>query len=265
MKQAFDTIANDYDAFFTNSIIGKAQRNIVWNYLDKSIASKEKLNVLELNCGTGEDALWFGKKGHKVLATDISENMLKIAQKKINDTGLDSLIRIMKLDLSKIDYNKFNEKFDMIFSNFGGMNCISFKDMEKLHSEIKKLLNPNGLLIMVIMPTFCFWETIYFFFKLNLSSAFRRLNKDGVITNFDGSEMKTFYYSPSTIKDIFARDFNFISVKPVGLFIPPSYLEKYFRRNKKKINLLIRLERFVSHWTFLSGFSDHFIIHLQAK
>jgi ubiquinone/menaquinone biosynthesis C-methylase UbiE len=265
MQQAFDTIAREYDISFTNTLIGTAQRNIVWEYFKKQIVLKEKLNVLELNCGTGEDALWIAKQGHFVLATDISEEMLSITKKKIRDAGLESRIQTLKLDISKIGNFFVKDKFDLVFSNFGGMNCISPDQIEKLPSEIKKLLNPHGQLMMTLMPTFCFWETFYFLVKLKFIKAFRRFSKSGVSVKINGSDLKTFYYSPSTIKNIFASDFKFISVKPVGLFIPPSYLEKYFNGNENKINFLIRLERIINQLGFFSGFSDHFMIHLQAK
>ncbi len=93
MQQAFDTIAEEYDTSFTNSIIGNAQREIVWSYLEKTLPKNKNLNILELNCGTGEDALWFAKKGHKVLATDISEKMLEITNDKLNQSNLRSSVQ----------------------------------------------------------------------------------------------------------------------------------------------------------------------------
>ena len=186
MQQAFDTIAEKYDASFTHSIIGKEQRQIVWGYLEKTLLNHKNLNILELNCGTGEDALWFAKKGHKVLATDISEKMLEIAEQKIITAGLNSIVQTLQIDIKNIIDFQLKEKFDLIFSNFGGMNCMSFEEMEKLTSEVKKLLKPGGQLIMVVMPAFCLWETIYFVLKLNFRNAFRRLSKKGAIIKFNG-------------------------------------------------------------------------------
>ncbi len=103
MQQAFDTVAQSYDASFTHSVIGIAQRDVVWSYLESSLSSSDKLNILELNCGTGEDALWFAKKGHKVLATDISEKMLGITQEKIHEANLLSRVQTMQIDIRKID------------------------------------------------------------------------------------------------------------------------------------------------------------------
>ncbi|MEJ2105418.1 MAG: hypothetical protein P8X47_12730 [Ignavibacteriaceae bacterium] len=41
MNQAFDTVAQEYDATFTHTQIGKAQREIVWDYLEEILSEKE--------------------------------------------------------------------------------------------------------------------------------------------------------------------------------------------------------------------------------
>ena len=74
MQQAFDTIATRSTMHrLPIALLEKHKGNIVWDYLEKTFLDNNKLNILELNCGTGEDALWFAKQGHKVLATDLSE------------------------------------------------------------------------------------------------------------------------------------------------------------------------------------------------
>jgi len=265
MQQAFDTIAEEYDKSFTQSIIGKAQRKIVWSYLEKTLGNNKNLNILELNCGTGEDALWFAKKGHKVLASDISEKMIEITKEKLSNAGLLLTSRTTQIDLNKIDSSGIKEKFDLVFSNFGGMNCISLNEMEKLSSEIKKLLKPEGQFIMVVMPSFCLWETFYFLLKLNFRKAFRRLSKKGTIAKLNGTDLKTFYFSPAKIKEMFKEDFAVLSIKPIGFFIPPSYLDNFFSSKEKMFYNLQKLEQAVKDVSFLSSFSDHFLIHFIVR
>jgi len=265
MQQAFDTIAEEYDKSFTQSIIGKAQRKIVWSYLEKTLDKNKNLNILELNCGTGEDAIWFAKKGHKVLASDISEKMIEITEDKLSNAGLLLTSRTIQIDINKIDSSGIKEKFDLVFSNFGGMNCISFNEMEKLPSEIKKLLKPEGQFIMVVMPSFCLWEIFYFLLKLNFRKAFRRLSKKGTIAKLNGTELKTFYFSPTEMKNIFKENFEVLPTKPIGFFIPPSYLGNFFSSKEKMFDTFQKLEQAVKDFSFLSNFSDHFLIHFIVR
>ncbi|WP_199899091.1 hypothetical protein, partial [Ideonella sp. B508-1] len=61
---AFDTVARDYDRDFTHSLVGMAQRRVVWDVLDDWQARRSGPGaVLELNCGTGEDALHLARAG----------------------------------------------------------------------------------------------------------------------------------------------------------------------------------------------------------
>jgi ubiquinone/menaquinone biosynthesis C-methylase UbiE len=265
MQQAFDTIADRYDAAFTFSAIGSAQREIVRRYLENSLPQNKELNVLELNCGTGEDTLWFSKNGHTVLATDISEKMLEITEKKARDNQLSDKIKTKRLDLSKADELNINEYFDLIFSNFGGINCLAFNDFFKLPLFLSKLLKPNGRLIMVIMPEFCLWEMFYFTLKLNLKKAFRRSSTKGVKVKLMDREIITYYYSPIIVRKIFHREFEQVGLKPIGFFIPPSYLENFFQSKNKIFNFIKRLESHISNWSLLSSYSDHFLIDLRLK
>ena len=263
--QAFDTIAEEYDTSFTHSIIGRAQREIVWSYLKKTLSNNKNLNILELNCGTGEDALWFAKKGHKVLATDISEKMLEIAKQKITNAGFGSCVQTLQIDIKDIADVQIKEKFDLIFSNFGGINCLTFNDFFKLSVLLDNLLNPGGRLIAVIMPEFCLWEMIYFTLKLNLKKAFRRSSTKGVEVTLMDREIITYYYSPITVRKIFYKEFEQVGLKPVGFFIPPSYLENFFSSKDKIFNFIKHLESYISDWSLLSSYSDHFLIDLKVK
>ncbi|MBC8047852.1 MAG: methyltransferase domain-containing protein [Fimbriimonadaceae bacterium] len=261
MHNEFDEIANSYDDDFTNSEIGKLQRDIVWKYLDKqNITGK---NILEINCGTGEDAVYLSKKGNHVTATDVSEQMLQAAQHKFikNNLTVESFI----WDLNK-PFPLPAKKYDLIFSNFGGLNCLSPEALKKLSLEFNQLLNADGRLIFVVMGRFCLWETFYFLFKGKFKSAFRRLSKEPVKAKLnDNTFVDTWYYSAKELNHIFSEHFKYINKKPVGVFIPPSYMENYFKNEKTRMKILMQTEKSIGGLKFLAPLSDHFLIELRQS
>ena len=71
MASSFDTAAAMYDDTFTYSVIGKLQRQYVHLHLTNILNETKPKKILEINCGTGEDAIWLAKQNYKVTATDI--------------------------------------------------------------------------------------------------------------------------------------------------------------------------------------------------
>jgi SAM-dependent methyltransferase len=265
MQTPFDKIAPAYDELFTNTAIGKMQRSIICKYLDESLSANHKLNILELNCGTGEDAVYFAMKGFNVVATDVSDEMLKITEEKIDKFGLSNYISTEKIDLTNPSDFNFEQKFDLVFSNFGGLNCVDKESLKNLSIVISSLLNDRGRIIFVIMPKFSLWESFYFLMKIKLDKIFRRASAKPLNVNLNGGNVQTFYYSPKEIANIFGNKFKVMNIKPVGFFIPPSFLNNFFLKKKKALRTLDTFEKPVSKISFLAKFSDHFLIDMELK
>lgn len=260
---SFDSAAVSYDTDFTFTQTGLLQRERVYHFLTKYLSADSSAKILEINCGTGEDALWLARKSYSVTATDASFKMIETANKKRQKNNFDNLkFEVCAFETLTSQYQK--ENFDLIFSNFGGLNCVDENDLKKLAKDFSTLLKPNGKFIAVVMGRNCAWEIIYFMLKLKFKSAFRRSSKKGVMANVGTSLQETFYYSPEDIKSIFNSHFAVLSANPIGFALPPSYLDGFFRNKKILLKLLQRIERMLS-FSFLSNFGDHFFIVLESK
>jgi ubiquinone/menaquinone biosynthesis C-methylase UbiE len=264
MGVPFDHIASTYDSVFTRSAIGQLQRKRVWSYVESIIPQLNGFEMLELNCGTGEDAVLFGDRGFNIVATDISSEMLKVTYRKAEQFSMQNRISSHYLDLDTFDETLFDKKFDLVFSNFGGLNCISPASLKALLNKIPAILKPGGRFIGVIMPKFCAWETIFFLLRLQFKKAFRRFTSKEVITNLHGANLKTWYYNPSDIKKWSKQNFRMIAVNPIGVALPPAYLEELFTFRKQLLLRLNSVEKKISQSLF-AGMSDYFVIDLQLK
>ena len=63
----FDDTAGDYDTTCSRSLLGTLMRRAVWRRLDACFSDGQR--VLEVGCGTGEDAVHLAQSGISVLAT----------------------------------------------------------------------------------------------------------------------------------------------------------------------------------------------------
>ncbi|MDP2388091.1 MAG: methyltransferase domain-containing protein [Bacteroidota bacterium] len=255
-QNSFDTYSRVYDEDFTFSPIGKMQRARVHYFLNKKLIGIKK--ALEINCGTGEDAKWLASKGILVTASDISGGMIEVCKSK-GISGVDFL----ECDSRKISSTLNDKKFDLIFSNFGGLNCLDSKEIQQFLFDSLSLLNANGILAAVIMGRKCGWERMYFKRKKD-PRLNRRYSKTGTETIIDGQKFLTHYYTPEEFYNSGKECFNLLTCKPIGLFVPPSYFNRYFKNKSSLLNMLYGFEK-LSPFSFLANRADHYLIILQKK
>lgn len=261
----FDHIASPYSSLFTQSAIGQLQRKGVWKYIENVLPELKGFEMLELNCGTGEDAVLFGEEegGFNIVATDITEEMLRVTEKKAEQVSMQNKISSHYLDLDTFNETLFDKKFDLIFSNFGGLNCISPESLRTLMSKLPTLLNPGGRFIGVVMPKFCAWETVFFLLRCQFRKAFRRFSSRQAFSDLHGSRMKMWYYRPSQLKEWSRNHFKLVSVRPIGLVLPPAYLERFFTVKKRWLLRLNKIEKKLNNSSLFSGMADNYLIDLQ--
>ncbi|HET6990096.1 MAG TPA: class I SAM-dependent methyltransferase [Bacteroidia bacterium] len=260
-ETAFDNYALSYDADFTHSSIGVLQRKRVWNFLSRHLSSQTHADLLEINCGTGEDALWFCGKGFNVTASDISNEMVGVAREKLRGKKA----TVFQSDILAISEKIRDKKFDVIFSDFGGLNCLSPDELKKMSEIFSALLNPGGRLIFVVMGRNCKWERWYFKRKGDVESAFRRRSQTGIEAIIFDQKVSTWYYSPEEMIGYFAGNFSVNTFKPIGISIPPSYLDNYFRKRTARLKILNGLEKLLGNFSSLSDKADHYIIDFSKK
>jgi SAM-dependent methyltransferase len=258
VEKAFDAYALNYDDHFTETHTGRLQRERVWAYLNR-FSAKEYPKVLELNCGTGEDASWLNKRGFSVTATDASAEMIEQSRAKAKKNGQE--IRFEQLDLRDWNSQIAEIKFDFIFSDFGGLNCLSPNEIQHLSTELKKRLLPKGKMVLVIMSRNCRWERFWFKRKGKKTEMNRRRSKEAVVATIGQNQFPIWYYSPKEIAQLLSNEFECTNTKPIGLFLPPSYLDNWFRNRKFLVSVLNFFEK-IGAFSFLADQADHFLIEL---
>ncbi|HEY0654970.1 MAG TPA: class I SAM-dependent methyltransferase [Chryseosolibacter sp.] len=265
MALPFDHIASPYNSMHSRSAIGQLQRKKVWGYVETIIPELKGFEMLELNQGTGEDANLFSEHGFNLIATDIGAEMMKITERRSGQFSLQHTISSHYIDLETFNETLFGKKFDLVFSNFGGINAINPESLKKLLAKLPSILKPGGRFIGVVMPKFCAWETVFFLLRFQVKKAFRRLTSKEVLGNLQGGETRTWFYSPRQITNWSKEKFRLVRCSPVGVTLPPVYLERFFKLRKKWLLNLNDLEKKFGQSSLFSGMSDNFIVDLQLK
>lgn len=259
------------DAFTGQSVVFDElySHNTIINYKRERVRDhvlsylKPNASILELNSGTGEDAVFFADKGHHVHATDLSPGMQQQLEFKVKKHGLAPMVSNELCSYTKL--NKLNNKgpYDLIFSNFAGLNCTG--ELDTVLLSLSPLLNPDGIVTLVILPKFCFWETLVLF-KGKPRTAFRRFfSSKGRTAHVEGHYFKCWYYNPSYIINKLQHSFDLLSIEGLCTIVPPSYIENFAEKHSSTYNFLKKKEDQLKTswpWKFIG---DYYIISLRKK
>ena len=258
---AFTKQAPVFDNMYGGDTIIQYKRERVRDHVNKFLKSQS--NILELNSGTGEDAIYFARLGHKVHATDISGGMQDILRKKVKSKGLDDKITTEICSYTKLDTINNRGPYDLIFSNFAGLNCTD--ELDKVCNEFDALLNSGGLVTLVILPKFCLWETMLFFKGKFKTSLRRFFSKNGVSAHIEGQYFKCWYYNPSQIKKIMGHRYEMIALEGLCTIVPPSYIEGFAEKHPKLFASLVKKESGLkTKWPW-NSVGDYYIITFRKK
>jgi ubiquinone/menaquinone biosynthesis C-methylase UbiE len=256
--QAFDRVATKYDQQFTNSLLGRLQRQAVWDTLLKAFEPGH--SVLELNCGTGEDALFLVNHGVNVIACDASPRMIEIARKKAAQRHNGAPIRFEVLPNERLDSLQVAAQFDGVLSNFSGLNCVV--DLSQVARHLGRLIKPRGRALACMSTRVCLWEILWFLCRGNPHKAFRRLSGK-TVANIEEIPLPVRYPSKRSVCKAFSPWFLLRKVKAVGLFIPPSYVEDWSARHTRTLAALELLDRLSRNLPVVAQFGDHVLFEFE--
>jgi SAM-dependent methyltransferase len=255
---AFDRMAATYDSLFTFSAIGKAQREVVWKRALKVFAKGSR--ILELNCGTGQDAIFLANAGMTVTACDASTGMIERARCKMAVEAPRATVELLTLRTEDISTLPQTLCFDGVFSNFSGLNCVG--DLASVAHQLSGRLTLGAPLLLCFSTRYCLWEIAYFLLRGDTRKAFRRWR--GVSQAcVDGLEFPVYYLSVAQLRRAFSPEFRLVSTTAVGLAVPPSYVESWVTSRPRLLKLLEAIDETVRSWPGLRALGDHMLLHLE--
>jgi len=129
--------------YYSGDLFGCAQ---------KYIGDFKNKVMLEVGCGNGKTSVWFAKNGVEVYGLDISDESIKIAERRSKENGTAEKTHFL---VSPAENTKFSDNFfDIVFINVS----LHHLEVEMALKEFKRVLKPNG--IFVAIEPFVFSKTI---------------------------------------------------------------------------------------------------------
>lgn len=253
VNAAFSRQAIHFDSDDLNNPVLRDWRKRIHKHIRPFLKSEN--SVLELNAGTGIDALHFAQHCRLVLATDLSTGMVREIEKKIIKHQLTNLLcrQLSFTDLQQIGL----QKFDFVFSNFGGLNCL--RELSKVARPLDNLLAPGGHLTWVVMPRFCPWEFLWLL-KGKWRDALRRFRKEGAVANLEGEQFQTYYHSLTDIRKALGPAFELVQCEGLGIFSAPPAAQSFYHEYPGVYRFLRRIDLSIKNYFPFSRWGDHIIV-----
>lgn len=263
----FDPAAQTYDSLFTDTTLARWLRALVRAQIADIFHPSD--HVLELGCGTGEDAVWLARRGVRVLATDASEEMLQVARLKVEREEVGEMVRFERIDLNG-QSSIVNDQLSLItdhlsltgaFSNFGPLNCLS--ERKTLAGRLAKIVPPGGKVVLVIMGPVCAWEIGWHLAHFQVRTAFRRFRAGIPAHTGGGGTVRVWYPSAARVRQEFAPYFRQTKRVGIGTFLPPSYLSHLVDRWPRVFEKARVLDHRWGQGFPWNRISDHYLMVLE--
>lgn len=269
-RSPFCAVAEVYDDQFTDHPLGRKKRALVHEVLDALVRKDDRL--LELACGTGEDALHLADRVRSITLTDASPGMMARAIEKFR-TQAPSERQTARVDfivatIEKVagDESPVSDKapFDLIYSNFDGLNCVA--SIPDVIPGLYRLLRPGGRLVVVFMTRHNLFEKMADL----LRGRFRRVVKGRAVESGeevsigDGATIRTWFPAVREVERAFVEA-GFVKVerRAIGVTLPPTTMIGRYDRHTSLFRFLERFEGMLARLPLFDRTGDHVLLHLQ--
>jgi ubiquinone/menaquinone biosynthesis C-methylase UbiE len=259
IAEAFSRTAEKYDAFAQDHPHLTRMRDKVYAHLMKHVL--RGAHILELNAGTGTDAVQLAQRGYRVHATDIAPGMLERLREKVDQLELQDRVTVEERSFLALDGTP-GAPFDAVFSNLGGLNCVP--DLRPIIEQLPTVLKSGGTVTWVLMPHLCLWEVAEIF-RGNISLAFRRFSRGSVRASLEGLSFEVYYFSPRQVLNWFGTDFELLALEGLSVLTPTAESKNFARRYPRLYHALSWVDdRLSPRWPWY-GWGDFYILTVRYK
>ena len=262
VAQAFDRASSNYDVLYQDNPVMAWMRQESLAVLRATFPPASHL--LEIGCGTGDEALALSREGYRLVATDVSQGMIEAARAKAASAGAQGVTwRVLgtgRLDRLLAEYGPAS--FDGAYASFGALNCEP--ELAQVAETLSRLLRPGRKLVCSVMNRWCAWEIGWELLHLRPRRAFRRMSRGwlnaGLASPGGSLQVPVLYYTPSELARLVAPHFQVAWDRGLPVLLPPPYLAHLVMRHPAWFQRLEGLERRLRGRFPFRLLGDHFLM-----
>ncbi len=231
MDQSLDEYYDNLDRVFSEAA-SIYDEKIQSNFINAGIREKEVESVvlrykngwevLEIGCGTGEEARKVMEStGCNLTCVDISKGMIDFASSKMKQLGLEDRFRGIRMPASSI--GSISGTFQIIYSFNGALN--NEPRLLTFFNSLKDVMVIGGFFIVSIRNRFSLGEILADLARFKFSNLFNRFSGE-MIVEVVGNGIKSHYFYDSEFMKLVPPCFKLEQMRGLGIFVIPSYYER---------------------------------------
>lgn len=244
---AFDAESAVYDESFGRNPIGRLFRSVFQDRLAALFPPGAR--VLDVGCGTGEDAVFLAGRGVGVHALDLAPGMVAETRAKAERAGLDAS-RLAVETRAAEDVASCGSGFDGAYSDFGALNCV---DLEAFGQGLVSALRPGAAVLFSVMGRHPLPATV-----LHALTG-RGPARGGRPPRVAGHDVPTDYLSPRRFREALGPGYVWRPLRALGVVVPDPGFGGWAERHPRLLSALATLEAAVRDVPGLRALGDHLL------
>ena len=232
VAHGYDLITTSYDHVEAANWVGRRLRRRMQEVLFSTFRAGQR--VVEVGCGTGIEAIALAERGVHVVATDLSEDMVRLVRAKAAARGLTNLeARTLAAHEVGELQEEFGNGFDGAYSHGGVLNMDP--RIEDVATGLAGLVRPGGRFLCTVVNQTSLFEALFYPLVLRPRKGYRRLGRDIPIPitrheEFRKYVVSTRFYSPRRFVGFFDGAFEVRRLEGLQILLPPWNLSDWIDR-----------------------------------
>lgn len=257
-KKAYDALAARYDRIPEENRINRILRARSLGRLRAIFRPGQ--HVLEIGCGTGDEAIELAALGLRILAVDPSPEMVRIARAKAEARGVGDRVTFREAsarDIGSIPWG--TSRFDGAYASFS----LAYEpDLRPVAAALHGLLRPGATLAVSLPSRVCLSEWVASLAAMKPSMAGRRLRP------WHGHKVGEFSvpirsYTPTGLARAFAPAFVLLRWEAMTCLVPPPSMNRVFERLDGLADAIERADAVLRGMRVFRSVGDHFLAELR--
>ncbi len=219
--------------------------------------------LVELGCGTGDDAIALANQGCEIFALDPSPKMIAIASSKASTSRARQNLQFLVGGGADLTRNQTGISRDLAFDGAYASFSMSYEaDLPSISEALGARVRPNGRLLIAAMNRLCGVELAVALLSGHPKLAGRRL---AAHTLHKVGDFATPVYPRTTreLVDAFRGNFVLEDARALPAVLPPHYANRLLRRWGPVMTILMGLDPYLSSLPLVRLLGDHNLLRFR--